>query len=135
MTNRKIVLKFPTQVVNKPVIYKLAKDYDLEFNILKANIIPDEEGLLILELSGTKENFEKGFGYLKSLNITVQPLNKDVVRDEARCSHCGACVTVCPTGAFTVDKKTRKILFNDKKCIACDLCITSCPLRAMSIHF
>ena len=135
MTNRKIVLKFPPQVVNKPVIYKLAKDFDLEFNILKANIIPDEEGLLVLELSGTKENFEKGFGYLKSLNITIQPLNKDVVRDEERCSHCGACVTVCPTGAFSVDKKTRKVVFNDKKCIACDLCITSCPLRAMSINF
>jgi len=135
MISRKIVLKFPPQVVEKAVIYKLAKDYDLEFNILKANIIPDEEGLLVIELTGTKENFERGFKYLKSFNITIQPLNKDVVRDEIKCSHCGACVTVCPVGAFSVDKKTRKILFNDKKCIACDLCITSCPLRAMSIHF
>jgi len=135
MVSKKIVLRFPPQVVDKPVIYKLAKDFDLEFNILKAIIIPDEEGLLVIELTGTQENFERGFKYLESFNITIQPLNKDVVRDETKCSHCGACVTICPVGAFSVDQKTRKIIFNDEKCIACDLCITSCPLRAMSIHF
>jgi len=135
MVTKKVVLKFPPQVVEQPVIFKLAKDFDLEFNILKANIIPDEEGLLVLELTGTRENFERGFKYLKSFNIVIQPLYKDIVRDEMKCSHCGACVTNCPVGAFTVDKKTRKIHFNDKKCIACEICIPSCPLRAMTMHF
>ena len=134
MVNKKIVLRFPPHTVEQPVIYRLAKDFDLEFNILKANIVPDEEGLLVIELVGTQENFDRGFEYLKSFNIGIEPLNKDVVRNDAKCSHCGACVTVCPVGAFSVDAKTRKILFDGEKCIACELCITSCPLRAMTIN-
>ncbi|OQA92469.1 MAG: Ferredoxin-2 [Elusimicrobia bacterium ADurb.Bin231] len=135
MTSKKIVLKFPIKVVNEPIIYKLAKDYDLEFNILKANIKPDEEGILVLELRGKKESFDKGLEYLKKLNIVIQPLKKDIVRNEKSCTHCGACVTICPTGAFSVDKKNRKIIFNEEKCIACEICISACPMRAMAIHF
>jgi hypothetical protein len=38
--------------VERPIIYRLVKDYDLEFNILKASITPEQEGLLVLELKG-----------------------------------------------------------------------------------
>ncbi|MDD5688354.1 MAG: 4Fe-4S binding protein [Elusimicrobia bacterium] len=135
MISRKIVLKFPKPLVGQPVIYKLAKDFDLEFNILKANIIPESESFLIMELKGTKENYKKGEKYLESLDIVIQPLSKDVKRDDVKCTHCGACVTICQVNAFTVDKKTRKIIFDDKKCIACELCINACPLQAMELHF
>ena len=135
MINRKIVLKFPRQVVEHPIIYKLAKDFELEFNILKANISPDEEGLLIVELKGKKENFEKGIKYLENFYISIQPFNRNIIRNENKCTHCGACVTLCPVDAFIVDKKTRKIIFDSKKCIACELCISACPVRAMELHF
>ncbi|MEW6557025.1 MAG: 4Fe-4S dicluster domain-containing protein [Elusimicrobiota bacterium] len=138
MTSKKIVLKFPKQLGDKPVIYKLVKDYNLEFNILKAVIMPDEEGLLVMELKGTADNYKNGIKYLESLGILIQPLSKDVTRDEEKCTHCGACVTICPTFAFIVDKKStpaRKIVFDDKKCIACELCIPACPLQAMELHF
>ncbi|MFW6173196.1 MAG: 4Fe-4S binding protein [Elusimicrobiota bacterium] len=133
--SRKIVLHFPRTLVNKPIVYKLIKDFDLSFNILKAKILPDEEGLMVMELSGTDENYEKGIKYLKDSGVKIQPLSKDIKRDEEKCTHCGACVVMCPTDALVVDPKTRKIIFDSGKCIACELCIDACPTRAMELHF
>ncbi len=122
-------------MVDKPIVYKLVKDYDLVFNILQAKITPKEEGLLVLELTGTKEHYVEGIKYIKSLGVKMQPLSQDVTRDDARCTHCGACVTVCPTSALYIDKKTMKVIFDSEKCIACELCVRACPPRAMVVKF
>jgi len=113
----------------------MIKDFDLEFNILKAYVTPREEGLMVLELKGENESLEKGLRYAKSLGVTVQPLSKDIKRNESKCTHCGACVPICPTGALVTDPLTRKVIFHDTKCIACELCIKTCPPRAMELHF
>ncbi len=103
MISKRIVLHFPRRLVNQPIVCRLAKDHDLEFNILKAYVTPKEEGLLVLELSGEDENCKHGIRYLKEVGIKVQPLSQDVIRDERRCSHCGACVPLCPAGALVVE--------------------------------
>lgn len=135
MVSKRIVLHFPRRLVNQPIVYKLVKEYDLQFNILKAFVTPEEEGLMVLELSGKRENFDKGIEYMQSCGVKMQPLSQDVVRNEAKCTNCGVCVPICPTAALLVDKETRKIIFNNKKCIACELCVKICPPRAMEVHF
>jgi ferredoxin len=135
MVSKKIVLHFPRRVVDKPVVSRLIKDYDLEFNILKASISPEEEGLMVLELKGNQDNFDKGIKYLKEVGVLTDALSQDVMRNEQRCTDCGACITVCPVGAFELDMATRKTKFIDKKCIVCGLCIKGCPPRAMELHF
>ena len=135
MVSKKIVLHFPRRLVDQPIVYKLVKDFDLQFNILKARVTPEEEGLMVLELVGKKENFDKGIEYLESCGVKIQPLSRDVIRIEEKCTHCGVCVPICPTGALFVDEKTRKIIFNNEKCIACELCIKICPPRALEVHF
>lgn len=135
MTSQKIVLHFPHRLVDQPIVYKLVKDFDLKFNILKANVTPQEEGLMVLELSGKKENFNKGIDYLESCGVKIQPLSQDVTRDEIRCTDCGVCVPICPTEALVVDPQTRKVHFYSNKCIACELCVKICPTRAMEVHF
>ena len=133
MVSKRIVLTFPHKLLDKPVVYKLAKDFDLVFNILQAKITPREEGILILELTGKKENYAKGVKYLTELGVNIQPLSKDVTRDDDRCTQCGACVTVCPTEALYLDKNTMKVIFDSEKCIACELCVKACPPRAMVV--
>ena len=133
--SKKIVLRFPKRMVDRPIIYRLVKDYDLEFNILKASITPEQEGLLVLELKGNQQEYDKGIEFLLKAGVKIQSLSQDVTRNEERCTHCGACITVCPSGAFKLDQKTRMVIFENEKCIACGLCIPACPPRAMEVHF
>jgi len=135
VVTKRIVLRFPKRLVERPIISRLVKDYDLEFNILRASITPEQEGVMVLELKGNQGEYDKGIEFLLKAGVTIQSLSQDVTRNEERCTHCGACVTVCPPGAFRVDPKTRMVIFDNKKCIACGLCIPACPPHAMEVHF
>ena len=134
-TSIRLVLRFPRRILDKPIVSRLVREYGLDFNILKASVTPGEEGLLIMELTGDSRNYEKGIKYLADTGVDIQSLSQDVVRNEERCTHCGACVTICPTGAFSVDRDSRKVLFDNTKCVACEMCLNGCPPRAMELHF
>ena len=135
-TSKKIVLIFPKSKVDKPIVYKLIKEHNLVFNILKANITPEEEGKMVLELKGGKHDVEGGIDYLKAEGVKVEPFNKEIVVDWDKCIHCDVCVPQCPTGAlFVKDRKTMKIDFDQNKCIACELCIKPCPVRAIEAKY
>jgi ferredoxin len=133
--SKRIVLHFPKRMVDRPIVSRLVKDYDLDFNILKALVTPEEEGLLVLELSGEQQEYDKGIRYLTKTGVKIQSLSQDVLRNEERCTHCGACITICPSGAFELDPVTRRVNFYNEKCVACGLCIKACPPRAMEVHF
>ena len=134
VVTKKIVLRFPKRLVDRPIVGRLIKDYNLEFNILKASIT-SEEGLMVLGLTGEQQDYDSGIKYLTKTGVQIQALSQDVIRNEERCTHCGACVTLCPTNAFEVDPKTRRVKFVDEKCVACGICIQACPPRAMELHF
>ena len=135
MATKRIVMHFPRRLINQPIVCALVKRFDLEFNILKASVTPKEEGLMVLEVSGEKQSLDAGLAFLAEAGVRVQPLSQDIVRDDARCTHCGACTSVCPAGALAMDRETMKVLFDNEKCIACELCIKACPTRAMDLHF
>jgi L-aspartate semialdehyde sulfurtransferase ferredoxin len=133
-TSRRVVLHFPSQTVDQPVISNLIKHYDLSFNIMKASIIPDQEGFVVLELTGDKTKLEAGLRYLATSGVKVESLSQKVLRDEELCTQCGVCVSFCPTGAFQVDQATRVVSFKNELCVACGLCIKACPPRAMEFR-
>lgn len=135
VVSKRIVLHFPKRLTSQPLVYRLVKDFDLEFNILKASVTPGEEGLLVMELTGEQRNYDKGIKYLTDAGVKIQSLSQDVVRNEERCTHCGACITLCPSGAFSLEPGTRKVIFDNSKCIVCELCIKACPPRAMELYF
>ncbi len=132
---KKIVLRFPSRLVDQPIVSRLVKEYNLDFNILKASITPDEEGLMVLELRGEQADYDRGIRYLTKTGLRIQSLSQDVIRNEERCTHCGACVAICPTGAFELDLVTRRVAFDDEKCLVCGICLMACPPRAMELHF
>jgi ferredoxin len=135
MQKKRLVLSYPPHIVEQPVISKLVKDYDLTVNILRARITPKEEGRLVLEITGKRQALEAGINYIKELGVEIQPLAQDVKWHEDRCTHCTACISICPPKALDVDRKTMEVSFNRDKCIACELCIPVCPYQAMEILF
>ena len=135
LKSKKIVLHFPAGLVNQAIVAHLIRDFNLSFNILKAKILPDEEGLMVMELSGSAPDFDRGVKYLKESGVAIQPLSRDIKRDEDKCTHCGVCVVFCPTGALRPEGDERKIIFEAEKCIACELCISACPPGAMLLDF
>jgi len=134
-TTKRVVLHFPKRLIDEPILYRLIKDFGLEFNILKASITPEAEGLMVVELKGERNNYDRGVQYLIDSGVKIQSLSQDVTRNEERCTSCGACLTVCPARCFEQEKNTLLVRFNNSKCIACGLCIKACPPRAMELHF
>jgi ferredoxin len=128
-----IHLSFPSSVSGRPVICNLGKIYNLSFNILKADINPRLEGSMTLEIIGLEEDYHKGLNYLKENGIRLIPVAQKVARNEESCMHCGVCLTMCPTGALSLEKETRMIIFNPDSCTACGLCTKVCPVKAMEI--
>ena len=134
MYSRILRLRFPKSEVQKPIVSYLTKDYDLTFNILNATILPRREGLMVLELSGTRKNFREGLKYLKNQGIHVENASQEIKRDNNKCTHCGACTAVCPTTALSVQRPEMLVLFDQEKCSICELCVPTCPTRAMEIR-
>jgi Fe-S-cluster-containing dehydrogenase component len=135
MQKKRIVLTFPPSLVDQPITYHLVKDYDLMINILSAKVTPREEGKLVMEISGKKKSIDEGIHYLSNLGVNIQPLSKDITWYKDKCTHCTACITICPAGALTLDRKDMLISFVKDRCIACELCIPACPYRAIEIQF
>ena len=133
MVSNRVVLHFSRDISNQPIIYRLVKEYDLVFNILQARIDPNEEGLLILELSGSRENYAEGIKYLQNQGVGFQLLSQDILRNEDRCTHCGACTVMCPTEALSMNRAEMTVEFDSTKCIACMLCMRMCPQRAIEV--
>ena len=134
MYSKILVLRFSTQRVHTPVVCTLVKKFDLTFNILNATILPRKEGVMVLELSGTKNNFKNGVQYLKDQGVDVKKASQEIKRDDKKCTHCGACTAVCPTGALYIQRPEMLVAFDQKKCSVCELCVPACPPRVIEIR-
>ena len=127
----RLVLKFSPEIVEKPITYHLTKDYNLIVNILKARVSPQEEGVLAIAVEGTEEDIERGKKFLEDTGVTVHLWREMIVRDEDRCTHCGACTAVCGPKALYLDRSSWLVKFDEEKCIACEFCVAGCPSRAI----
>jgi L-aspartate semialdehyde sulfurtransferase ferredoxin len=135
MYSKTLSLRFPKKIVDEPIVVNLVRNFDLTFNILKATIYPRKEGLMVLELSGHKKNYQEGIRYLKSLGIKVEHIGQDIHRDDDKCLQCGACTAVCPTNALYIQRPEMTVIFDMEKCSACELCVAACPAKAMEVKF
>lgn len=136
MAKKRVVLTFPPELVEKPITYRLVKDYDLAINILWARIVPKESGRLVVELSNSsEEKISQGLDYLAAQGVGIEPLSKEISWREEECIHCGACTAVCHSGALYMDKNEWKLRFDKDKCVVCELCVPACPMRVIEVAF
>ena len=131
----RIVCYFSASQADQPIIYRLVKDFDLIINILKADINPQKEGYLVIELEGPKKQYNDGVNYLKSLGVGVEPLSATVQWNEELCIQCGACPSFCPTDALIMDRDSMLVSFNNAECVVCGMCLECCPTNAIKMQF
>jgi ferredoxin len=131
MKSENVLLIFKSSIMYKPVIYRLARDFDLVFNILEAKILPRREGRILLELRGDADQIDKGLEFLTENSVIVEHLADKIWREDDLCVHCGACTGLCPTNALSLVAPTMEVTFDVQKCVACGMCGLACPFGAM----
>ncbi len=133
---KKLMLFFPQCECEKPIIYHLVKDYNLVVNVYRAKVTPKEEGYLVLDVTGSAEDIQRGLDFVGTFDVTINDTGKGVTRDVDRCTHCGHCVVHCPTGSLNIDNpRTREVIYDETQCIECLACIRVCPYGACASAF
>jgi len=75
---QRLHLTFPEHLITEPVIYNLAKRYDLVTNIRRANV-EERVGWVILEVEGSEDALEAGVEYLLGMSVQVDRIDGDVL--------------------------------------------------------
>jgi L-aspartate semialdehyde sulfurtransferase ferredoxin len=131
---KRVTLTFPKRAIQMPVTYRLAKDFNIAANIIRAQVAPNQIGKLVLELSGDIDQLDAAIEWMRSQNIHVSLSLGEISIDEEVCVHCGLCTGVCPTEALTLNPQTYKLVFTRSRCIVCEQCIPTCPVEAISTN-
>ncbi|MCG8362287.1 MAG: 4Fe-4S binding protein [Pseudanabaenales cyanobacterium] len=131
---KRVTLTFPKQSVQMPITYRLAKDFNVAANIIRAQVAPNQIGKAVLELSGDIDQLDEALDWLRSQGIGVSLASREILIDEESCVHCGLCTGICPTEALTLDPETYRLSFLRSRCIVCEQCIPTCPVQAISTN-
>ncbi|MFZ4676880.1 MAG: NIL domain-containing protein [Nodosilinea sp.] len=131
---KRVKLIFPKRSVHMPITYRLAKDFNIAANIIRAQVAPNQVGTLVVELSGDIDQLNDGIDWLEVQGIEVSGASGEIVVDDDLCVHCGLCTGVCPTRALTLDAQTYRLTFARSRCIVCEQCVPTCPVQAISTN-
>ena len=131
---KRVKLTFPKRSIHMPITYRLAKDFNIAANIIRAEVAPNQVGTLVVELSGDIDQLNDGIDWLEAQDIQVSVASGEIVINDDLCVHCGLCTGVCPTRALTLDPTSFQLVFNRSRCIVCEQCIPTCPVQAISTN-
>lgn len=132
MYSERILIHFPRELVNQPILSSVVKEFDISFNLLSARVMENEEGQIKVVLRGARANVLAAVDFIKKKGVGVKSLSKFIEIDRENCTDCGACVVHCPTSALYV-APGGETAFDASKCIACELCRPACPYHAVVV--
>ncbi len=76
---RRIKLTFPQHLIKEPVIYTVAKKYDVMPNIRRARVT-ETVGEMILEIDGEQDKVELAIEGLREAGVDVEPVDGDIIQ-------------------------------------------------------
>ncbi len=135
MAKRRLVLTFPPEVVERPVVATLVKEFDVLTNILRAQVQEGEVGRMLVELEAEPSAIRAAMRYLEELGVIVEDAIKDIDMNDELCIDCGACTAVCLPRALKIEPPEWKIELDKERCILCGFCVDACPLKIISVRF
>ncbi len=131
---KRVTLTFPKTAIQIPITYRLAKDFNVAANIIRAQVAPNQIGKLVLELQGDIDEIDASIEWMRMRDIKVSSASGEIVIDDNSCVDCGLCTGVCPTEALTLDPETFHLKFRRSRCIVCEQCVPTCPVGAITTN-
>jgi ferredoxin len=124
----RIVLRFPEGIVEEPITSQIILELKVPINIIAAHV-NSKGGEVLAEVPD--ESLDKVVRAFRKRGAKVS-IPKLIEVDSEKCVSCGACVTLCPVEAITVDEDA-SVVFDKEKCIGsvCSACVDACPSRAI----
>jgi ABC-type methionine transport system ATPase subunit len=74
----RVKLTFPQNLIKEPVLFSMAKQFNVMPNIRRARIT-ETVGEMVLELDGEDADLGKGIAFLKGKGIEVEMVEGDVI--------------------------------------------------------
>jgi len=78
MPTRRVHLDFPKDLVPKPLIWQVGRDFEVITNIRRANV-DNESGWVDLGLEGDDAAIDKAIQFLAENGVGVSPIEKNVI--------------------------------------------------------
>ncbi len=75
---KRVKLTFPQQLIKEPVIFTMAKQFNVMPNIRRARV-SETVGEMVLELEGSEQSVERGIQWLKEKGVQVELAEGDIV--------------------------------------------------------
>ncbi len=69
---------FPARLITRPIIWELAKKFEVVTNIRQASIT-DEVGLLSLSLQGERSEIKAAIAWLEEMGVKVEPVEINTI--------------------------------------------------------
>ncbi len=131
---KRVTITFPRTAIQIPITYRLAKDFNVAANIIRAQVAPNQIGKLVVELQGDIDQIDAAIEWMRDRDMNVASASGEIAIDENSCVDCGLCTGVCPTQALTLEPETFKLKFRRSLCIVCEQCVPTCPVGAISTN-
>lgn len=77
MPTKRVKLTFPQDLIKEPVIFTMAKKFDVMPNIRRAKVT-ESVGEVVLELEGTEKKIDEGIAYLRERGVKIETVEGDV---------------------------------------------------------
>lgn len=78
METKRVKFTFVQELIKEPVIWKLAKEFDVITNIRRADVT-DDRGWVILELEGERDEIERGLEWVSQQGVRIDSVYEDIV--------------------------------------------------------
>jgi len=78
MPLRRVTFTFKTELIQRPVIYELGKEFEIVTNIRRAEVDHDA-GWVVLELEGALDEIERGLAWVSEQGVEVSALEGDII--------------------------------------------------------